>query len=189
VLHSDRFTAILDACVLYPAPVRDILLCLAEQQLYQPKWSDRIQKEWKRNLLDNRPDLADTQLEYTINQMNRAFPDAEIGDYASLVKRLLLPDKDDRHVLAAAIRSRADIIITFNLKDFPAKELGKFDVEAVHPDRFIINLIDLNQGSVLRAFKQQIQQLTHPKKTEKEVLDILYNCNLKQTVKHIGEII
>jgi predicted nucleic acid-binding protein len=162
---------------------------MAEQQLYRPKWSAQIQKEWKRNLLNSRPDLTHTQLEYATNQMNKAFPDAEVGDYASLVKGLLLPDKDDRHVLAAAIRSRADVIITFNLKDFPAKELSKFDVEAVHPDQFIISLIDLNQGNAIKAFKQQVQQLTNPKKTEKEVLDSLHNCNLKQTVKCIGEII
>ncbi len=117
-----RFNAVLDACVLYPAPIRDILLNLAEQDLFSPKWSETIQEEWLRNLILNRPDLTRKKLERTVKAMNGAFPKAMVKSFNSLISSLELPDPDDRHVLAAAIKSEANLIITFNLKDFPQKK-------------------------------------------------------------------
>lgn len=125
MIHSARFTAVLDACVLYPAPIRDLLLHLANAELYTPKWTDRIHDEWLRNLILNRPDLEATKLERTIREMKNAFPDSGVENYESLILSLQLPDEDDRHVLAAAIRCKADVIVTFNVKDFPAKDLAQ----------------------------------------------------------------
>lgn len=90
MLYSSRFSAILDACVLYPAPIRDILLCMAEQGLYRPKWSALIQKEWKRNLLKSRPDLKKIRLDRTSELMNNAFPDAEVQHFENLIQNLEL---------------------------------------------------------------------------------------------------
>lgn len=126
---------VLDACVLYPAPIRDLLLHMANEGLYRPKWSDQIQEEWVRNLLINRPDLSSRQLQQTTQAMNRAFPDATVREYEVLISTLELPDADDRHVLAAAIHGQASLIVTANLKDFLTLYLHSLGIEAQHPDR------------------------------------------------------
>jgi len=95
MIYSARFTAVLDACVLYPAPIRDILLHLAGLELYTPKWTDLIHDEWKRNLLINRRDLSDFQLDRTTKEMEKAFPNARVERYESLIASLHLPDEND----------------------------------------------------------------------------------------------
>jgi len=130
------FVVLLDVCVLYPAPLRDFLLRLAVTGLFAAKWTDRIHDEWIRNLLMQRPGLAE-KLPRTRELMNRAVPDALVTGYEDLIENLELPDPDDRHVLAAAIRTGAQAIITFSLRDFPEAYLEPYDVEAIHPDKFI----------------------------------------------------
>ena len=106
---------ILDANVLYPAPVRDILLSLANNNMFQPKWSADINKEWVRNLVANRPDIKRENTENTIRSMNMAFPEANTEHYQSIIAELNLPDPKDRHVLAAGIAAEAELMVTFNL--------------------------------------------------------------------------
>lgn len=178
MIHSPKFTAILDANVLYPAPVRDLLLHLATFDLYKPKWTQTIQEEWKRNLLKKRPDLKTGQLDKTIHEMNKAFPDAGVEQYESLIATFDLADIDDRHVLAAAVRCQAEVIVTWNLKHFPEKYLSEFEIEAQHPDHFITNLIDLNPEKSLEAFKQQVSFLKNPPMTESQVLESLEKAGL-----------
>ena len=108
--QSINFQALLDACVLYPASTRDTLLSLADQGLYRPKWSGKIQGEWKQNLLQARPDVPESVLDRTIDQMDKTFPDADIGDYEEILSGLSLPDPNDNHVLAAAIVGRVDVM-------------------------------------------------------------------------------
>ncbi|MET3877355.1 PIN domain-containing protein [Chitinophaga sp. OAE865] len=116
--NTTGLIAVLDANVLYPAPIRDILLHLADAKLFQPKWTDLIHDEWIRNLLINRPDIKSDSLKKARTAMESAFPDAHVSSYESLIDEITLPDVDDRHVLAAAIKSRATIIVTNNVKDF-----------------------------------------------------------------------
>lgn len=187
MIHSARFTAVLDACVLYPAPIRDLLLHLASFELYTPKWTDRIHEEWGRNLLLKRPDLKSEQLDRTIQEMKKAFPDASVEKYESLITSLQLPDEDDRHILAAAIRCKADVIVTFNLKDFPSKALELFDIEAQHPDLFISNLIDLNPEKSVEAFLNQVSFLRNPPKSELQVLESLKKCGLNAASSKLAE--
>jgi predicted nucleic acid-binding protein len=125
------FTALYDACVLYPAPLRDLLMQLALSGRFRAKWTNAIHDEWIRSLLRERPDLKPEQLERTRTLMNAHVRDCLVGNYESLISSLSLPDPDDRHVLAAAIRARADVIVTFNLKDFPAEALEKRKVRGV----------------------------------------------------------
>ena len=181
MIHSPKFIAILDANVLYPAPVRDLLLHLATFDLYKPKWTQTIQEEWKRNLLKKRPDLKTGQLDKTIHEMNKAFPDASVEQYESLIPTFDLPDIDDRHVLAAAVRCHAEVIVTSNLKHFPEKYLSEFEIEAQHPDHFIANLIDLNSGKSVEAFKQQVSFLKNPPMTASQVLESLEKAGLSIT--------
>lgn len=114
-----NFTVLYDSCVLYPAPLRDLLMHLAVTNLYQAKWTDAIHDEWTRNVLKDRPDLRPEQLQRTRELMNAHVLDCLVTGYESLINGLSLPDQDDRHVLAAAIHAGADLIVTFNLKDFP----------------------------------------------------------------------
>lgn len=185
--HSGHSVAVLDANVLYSAPVRDILLSLAREKLFQPKWTDKINQEWSVNLKKNRPDIDSIAIRNTNHQMGKAFPDANISGYESWIEQLTLPDEDDRHVLAAAIRGKADVIVTFNLGDFPIKSLKEFDIEPVHPDDFIIHLIDLDEQTAFRAFKKMVARLKHPPLSETDVLKTLEKCGLKKTVKRISQ--
>jgi len=185
MIHSPRFTVVLDACVLYPAPIRDILLSLAAEGLFTAKWSDIIQEEWLRNLLKKRPDLKKEQLNQTIKAMNLAFPDANVENFEELIPSIKLKDKDDRHVVACAIRCYADLIVTFNIKDFPTKELSKYDIEVQNPDELISNLIDINPELVCKAFNKMIKRLKNPKKTRDEVLIALKNCGLKKSIEKL----
>lgn len=116
-----RFVVLFDACVLYPAPLRDFLLHLSLTGLFAAKWTDRIHDEWTRNLLARRPELSADRIQRTCQRMNEAIPDSLVTNYEPLIEGLDLPDPDDRHVLAAAIQAGAQVIVTFNLKDFPAE--------------------------------------------------------------------
>ena len=187
MIHSSRFTAILDACVIYPAPLRDLLLNLAAVELYKPKWTKEIQEEWINNLLLNRPDLKRESLNNTCQVMDAAFPDSNITDYEELIDGLTLPDLKDRHVLAAAIKSKADIIVTSNLKDFPSAYTRKYDIEVQHPDDFISNLINLDKDKVIVALLNQIESLKNPPKSKNEVLETLLKCGLGKSVKLLNE--
>lgn len=113
-----NFTVLYDACVLYPAPLRDLLMHVAVTDLYRAKWTDAIHDEWTRNVLENRPDLKPEQLQRTRELMNAHVRDCLVTGYETLIEAVTLPDPDDRHVLAAAIRAGADLIVTFNLGIF-----------------------------------------------------------------------
>jgi predicted nucleic acid-binding protein len=182
-----NFSVVYDACVLYPAPLRDLLMHLALTDLYRAKWTEAIHEEWMRNVLASRQDLTRAQLERTRNLMNHSVRDCLIEGYDYLIPTLQLPDDDDRHVLAAAIRSQSSVILTFNLKDFPVEELEKYDVEALHPDEFISDLIDLNAARVLEAVARHRQSLKHPPKTPREYLDGLLKQGLPETVSQLGQ--
>jgi len=142
---SATYTAVLDACVLYSAPLRDVLLSLASAGLFHARWTPDIQDEWTRNLLVKRPDLNLVQLQFTQERMIAAIPDCMVTHYQPLIAGLSLPDPDDRHVLAAAIAGHADAIVTVNLKDFPPAILATYSLEAQHPDDFVMNQLELRE--------------------------------------------
>ena len=176
-----KYTVIYDACVLYPAPLRDLLMHLALTDLFKARWTDQIHEEWINALL-RREKYDRTILERTRDLMDAGVRDAKVTGYEGLIDSLDLPDKDDRHVLAAAIKSGANAIITSNLKDFPYCELSKYGIEAIHPDDFIFYQIDLAPAVTCVAIKRQRHSLKNPKKTVDEFLAILQNQQLPQTV-------
>ena len=177
-----RNIALLDANVLYPAPIRDYLLELANIEVYQPKWTALIQEEWIHNLLAKRKDINRNQLDKTVEAMNAAFPDANVTSYEHLISKLSLPDEKDRHVLASGIEINADVIVTFNLKDFPVEYLKTFEIEVLHPDDFIADLIRTNKESSIIALNNIIHRLKNPPKSKYDVLNSLRNCGLKNSV-------
>jgi PIN domain len=144
-------TAVYDANVLYPAPLRDLFIRLAYAGLVRGRWTEAIHDEWVRNVLADNPALSPVRLARTRMLMNEAVRDCLVTGYQDLIDSLSLPDPDDRHVLAAAIRANAEVIVTFNLKDFPAGVLAGYNVEAMHPDDFLLALFDAAPGPVCAA--------------------------------------
>jgi hypothetical protein len=104
-----------------------------------------------------------------------------IEGYEPLIESLTLPDPKDRHVLAAAIKGQASVIVTANIKDFPDVELSKWEIEAVHPDDFVINNIDLDVKLVCQAIREQRESYSRPSRTADEILDRLFACGLKKS--------
>ena len=152
MIHSVRFTAVLDTNVIYPLIIRDLLFWFAHYDLYTPKWSNHIFDEWKTVML--RKGITDDEVAKRVEIANRAFPDALVQNYEGLISSLTLPDIKDCHVLAAAIKINADIIVTNNIKDFPNEYLSSFGIMAKTADDFLTDIIDLNQEQALGAFKE-----------------------------------
>lgn len=178
-----KLIVLYDACVLYPAPIRDLLVELAITDLFRAKWTDEIHEEWIRNLTKPPKSYSRQQLEYTKELMNDAVLDCLVADYKHLEKMLNLPDKNDHHVLAAAIAAQASIIVTFNLKDFPSKELSKHEIEAWHPDDFLIKIYELDKKSLLASLKRIRKRLKNPPKTVEEYLLCLHSLGLRKSTE------
>ena len=185
---NNVITVVLDACVLYPAPVRDLLLSLAFEGLFEPKWSKRINEEWKRNLLANRVDIKKEKLVDTINSMNLAFPFANTSHFNKITKSVDLPDKNDNHVLACGIKSKSQFIITSNLKDFPNRILNEYNITAIHPDKFILNVIKSDEESSIIAFTRLIERLKNPPLKQVELLKIFKKIGLVETSYKISHL-
>ncbi|MCI0384182.1 PIN domain-containing protein [Streptomyces sp. CNQ085] len=167
------FVVLYDANVLYPSTLRDLLVSIAQDGLAQAKWTDHILDETFRNLKAKRPDLDPDRLDRTREVMMRAVRDCMIKGYEPLIEALELPDPDDRHVLAAAIRAKAQLIVTFNLKDFPRDALSAWDVEAKHPDAFIEDQINLDPAAVYAAVRRIADRWRNPPGTVEDVLGSL----------------
>ena len=180
------FTAFLDASVLYPAPLRDLLLELAVSDLYRAKWSDAVHEEWIDALLRARDDLTRERLDRTRNLMNAHVRDALVVDFEDMVEVLDLPDPNDRHVLAAAIKGRADLIVTTNLKDFPVDILTRWRIEAMHPDTFLVHQFHLSQPDFLMAVRSVRSRLKAPPVSAEEYLDTLRRHGLLAVVSEIA---
>jgi hypothetical protein len=150
-----RFTVIYDANVFYPAPLRDLLIRLAQTPLVRARWTEEILDGCFENLTRSRPDLEPSRLQRTRSLINEAVRDATVTGHQALIESLALPDAHDRHVLAAAIHSGAQAIVTFNVKHFPFAEVGKYEIEALHPDQFVLRLIELDEESVVRVLGEQ----------------------------------
>lgn len=172
------FTALLDACVLYPAPVRDLLIETANTHVYRARWSDHIHEEWISNVLKNNAKATPEALARTRTLMNDAVPDALISGYEPLINSIILPDTNDRHVLAAAIVGRADVIVTANLKHFPPEALSPYGIEAQHPDEFLMHQRDLNPERFLQCVKRIRARLVSPSRTPDEYIESLRKCQL-----------
>ena len=167
---SANFTVVLDACVFYPANVRDLLIRCALHGLFHAKWSNMIHDEWIKNLRLNRPDIDENKLRATQHLMNQHILDAQVHDFEYLIDALNLPDPNDRHVLAAAIVGQADAIVTFNTKDFPHQNLAAHAIEVVHPDDFLLSLYDLYPIKILTIVQTIRSRLNNPTISADELL-------------------
>lgn len=132
--------AVYDACVLYPFHLRNVLIQIAFDGLVDARWTDDIHGEWIRNLAARSPGISIERLDATRARMNAVLPEANVVNYRDLIPNLSLPDSDDRHVLAAAIAGRASVIVTWNVKDFPAADLQPHGISCLTPDDFLAGL-------------------------------------------------
>jgi hypothetical protein len=166
------FRAVLDACVLYPFSLRDTLLHLAERDLYEPIWSARILEETRRNLTAER--VTPEQADRLIAAMRTAFDaaDADAGAIAK-IEPALTNEAKDRHVLAAAVVAEAPVIVTFNLRDFPAEACAPHGVSTLHPDDFLLLVDAVAPAVVVDAIRTQVASLTRPVVPLDELLDAL----------------
>ncbi len=177
--------ALFDANVLYPAPLRDILLQLAVTDIFHGKWTKDIQQEWIEALLKNEPHRQRSSLERTRDLMNQATRDCLITGYELLIPSLTLPDENDRHVLAAAIVGHCNIIVTQNLKDFPETILNPLGIVAQHPDDFLCNYLDLFPTIFCEAVRKVRLRLKNPPFTVNQYLNTLIRQGLVQTVSNL----
>ncbi len=174
--------AFLDASVLYPAPLRDLLLELAVSDLFRAKWSASVHEEWIRALLRNRPDLTAERLERTRRLMDAHVRDALVTGFEDLIGGIELPDPDDRHVVAAAAVAGADTILTANMRHFPEPILAAHGLKAQHPDVFLADLCDRWPTPFLRALHRIRARLRNPPVSREQHLDTLRRVGLNATV-------
>jgi predicted nucleic acid-binding protein len=187
MIHSTRFTCVLDTCVIYPIDIRDLLLWFAHYDLYRPKWSKTIFDELQQVMIEKGMPIEKAKKQ--IERINNAFPDAMVNNYEELITTLSLPDEKDCHVLAAAIKSDANLIVTNNLKDFHNDYLSKFGLSAKNADDFIADTIDLNTEAAKEAFMTMVANRTNPSLDEYQVLEILRNRGLANSADYLHSLI
>lgn len=183
MIHSVRFKAVLDTNVIFPVVIRDLLFWFAYYELYTPKWSENIFDEWKDVMI--RKGVDEVEALKRVQKANKAIPDALVRNYEGLITELKLPDEKDRHVLAAAIKTNANVIVTNNLKDFPEQYLNSFGLKAKSADDFLTDIIDLNQDKAIEAFKEMVLNRKNPAMDEYQVLESLRRNGLKYTADYL----
>jgi hypothetical protein len=184
--EAERPTVFLDASALYPSLLRNILMRLALRNLFRALWSECVQDEWTRAVLRDRPDLRREQIERTRRLMDENINDAIVCGYEHLIETITLPDPDDRHVLAAAIHGAAGIIVTANLRHFPAPTLSLFKIEARHPDAFIRGLLAASPLEVVGALRELREDLNNPPLTAAALLTAMSRQGLTATARALS---
>jgi hypothetical protein len=172
-MASEPPVAVYDACVLYPFHLRNVLVQCAFDGLVEARWTDDIHAEWMRNLAANSPGTPLKRLEATRDLMKAVLPDADVADYRTFIPNLSLPDPDDRHVLAAAIAGKASLIVTWNLKHFPAAALQPHGVAAISPDDFLVSLHSTYRNVLIGTVKRARQNLRRTEPSAEEFIDAL----------------
>ena len=178
-------TALYDASVLYPSLTRNLLIHLATSGLVAARWTEQIQDEWTRNLLQDRPDLVPERLNRTRRLMDAAVPDALVDGYQELLESLSLPDPDDRHVLAAAITARADVLITWNLRHFPYETVNSYDIELLTPDDLVCRLLAQSPQETRQAVEALRVSLRNPPYSWSGLLERFGQVGLVQTAEFL----
>jgi hypothetical protein len=169
--------AVFDACILYPFHLRNILVQAATDQLVVARWTDEIHDEWMRNVAAAR-DIPMAKLQRLRLAMNDAFPTATVTGYDEHIAAVKLPDPDDRHVVAAGIASGAALILTWNLRHFPVKELQKFGLRRETPDDFLSGLYDEVPDLVIGSLANARQNLTRTNVSAPDYINVLHRQSL-----------
>lgn len=176
---------VLDACVLFPAGLRSLLMWLAVNEVIRAKWSDQIHEEWIRNVLAKRSDVTRSQLERVRMLMDQNAGDCLVTGYERHAAGLDLPDPDDGHVLAAAIECGAEAIVTWNLADFPMAHLDRFGIKAISPDELLCRLIDSSEAEVLVSMHEHRRTMKNPPMDEADYRQFLKRQGLIESVARL----
>lgn len=185
----DAPVAIYDACVLFPFLLRDVLVRLTlldKPPLIQAKWTETIHSEWISSLLDANPRCTREKLEQTRRRMDEAVDDCLVTGFEILIPCLSLPDMDDRHVLAAAICAKADLILTFNLKHFPRSALDPYGIAAQSPDEFIADAMHQGPEQIVEMFRELRHDLRKPPMAANQLVESLAKSNMCSTAQMLS---
>lgn len=172
-----HFPVFLDTCVLYPIVLTDTLLRIAEQSVFRPHWSEHVLEELRRNLV-KLPQLDEAAVERRLGHMVTAFPHAMVTGYEPLIEGMEC-DPKDRHVMAAAVHSDCQVVVTYNLKDFPEAAMASHQIEAVHPDTFLLDQLDLYPEAVVHALWRQSAAAARPKLTPLQLIAAFEKLELR----------
>ncbi len=178
------FIVVYDASVLYGNTLRDLLIRIGQTPLVQARWTDRIIDEALAAVSKHNPDIAQEKLQRLKELMIEALPDAMVRDHEPLIEGLHLRDPDDLHVLAAAIKSGAQVIVTAD-KDFTAADLAPWNIEAKHPDDFVLDQIDINDRVVWGCVQQIANARKQRPETVEDVLTQLERSGLVQSAAEL----
>ena len=185
LINSAHFTAVLDANVLFPIVVRDYLMWLSVHDLYTPKWSAKLLEEFIAIFRKKNMGLLPEQIARQVELINQACPYAMVEKYEDLIATVELPDENDCHVVAAALKCNANVIVTYNLRDFPAAYLDSLGLAAIDPDTFMADMIDLSPEKCCNAFREMVLTKNRPPYTEEAYLSILRKNKLDQTAMEL----
>jgi len=162
-------------------------MALAGTDLFRASWSSGVEQELLRTIPRERPDIRIEQVQRILELMRGHLPGALVTGYEGLINGIELPDLDDRHIVAAAIRAQAQVIVTANLRDFPAQALCQYDIEAIHPDEFILDLLDLSPATVVTVLKGVRQRWRNPPHDADQFNEALRACGLPMTATALAE--
>jgi hypothetical protein len=183
----DRFAVVLDACTMFPMLVRDVLLTMAAHEFFSPKWSPRIEDEWTRNLVARMTErdgseVARGKVARIAAAMAAAFPDALVPTNIPESPVLNPVDAKDRHVVMTALAAQADAIVTFNTTDFAVPYLrDQLQIEVIHPDDFVMDLVDLNEKRAVAALRELRTRKRNPPLARDELIQRLRVGGLVQS--------
>ncbi len=179
--------AVFDACILYPFHLRNIVVQAAVDRLVEARWTDAIHDEWIRNLTANAPAIPIERLQITRQLMNDALPMAMVSGYEEHIPKVILPDPNDRHVVAAGITAKASLILTWNLRHFPETELKKFGLRKMTPDAFLCGLLDKVPDLTICSLANARRNLSKTRVSASEFIRILESQKLVQLAKLVGK--
>ncbi|MGJ5178572.1 PIN domain-containing protein [Bradyrhizobium oligotrophicum] len=177
--------AIFDACILYPFHLRNIVVQTAVDRLVEARWTDAIHDEWIRNLAADASAIPIARLQVTRRLMNDALPAATISGYEGHIPDVTLPDPDDRHVVAAAIAAKASLLLTWNLRDFPEREITKFGLRAMTPDDFLSGLFENVPELLIGSLANARRNLRKSRVGTSDFIAILKGQHLAQLAKRV----
>ncbi|MGE0596210.1 MAG: PIN domain-containing protein [Hyphomonadaceae bacterium] len=174
--------AVYDACVLFPFHLRNLLVQCAVDGLVEARWTNTIHDEWTRTLAARNPSLPIERLRTTRELMNAVLPEALVTNHEPLIADLVLPDLDDRHVLAAAIAAKASVIVSWNLADFPAHALAPYGVACKTPDAFLVELYGASPDALAAVVDRARLNLRATKPAREDFLEALARQGLTELI-------
>jgi hypothetical protein len=177
--------AVFDACILYPFHLRNVVIQTAVDRLVEARWTDAIHAEWIRSLSANAPTIPCGRLHVTRQLMNDAVPTALVTSYQAHIQAVSLPDPDDRHIVAAGIAGGASIILTWNLRHFPAEELKKHGLRRQSPDTFLAALYDEVPNLTVNSLASARHNLSRTRVSASDFIEILQNQKLVQLARRL----